>query len=122
MKQVKKLAVIALLTPLFMACTNPPSESTVEGLIKAQYEQTDKIIEDAVASASNDKMAITMHNMMERMMPRLENIDHINCDTTEDRKTYVCTADITQTIAGISRIDKTSFDVSKVNGEWTLGR
>ena len=122
MKQVKKLAVIALLTPLFTACANPPSESTVEGLIEAQYEQTDKIIEDAVASADNDQQAIAISNMMENMMPRLENIGHINCETTEDRNTYLCTADITQTIAGISRIDKTRFDVSKVNGEWTLGR
>lgn len=122
MKQVKKLTMIALLTPLFTACANPPSESIVEGLIEAQYEQTDKIIAEAVASASNDKMAITMRDMMERMMPRLENIGHINCETTEDRNTYMCTADITQTIAGISRIDKTRFDVSKVNGEWILGR
>lgn len=122
MKQVKRLAVITLLTLLLTTCANPPSESTVEGLIEAQYEQTDKIIEDAVASADNDQQAIAISNMMENMMPRLENIGHINCETTEDSNTYMCTADITQTITGISRIDKTRFDVSKVNGEWTLGR
>lgn len=120
MKQVKKLAVIALLTLLFTACSNPPSESIVEGLIIAQYEQTDEIIEDAVANAGNDKMAKTMRTMMENMMPKLERIENLNCDMTEDRNIYMCTADITQTITGTSRIDKTSFKVSKVKGEWAL--
>ncbi|MEN6669221.1 hypothetical protein AAJP47_02480 [Psychrobacter sp. B38] len=121
MKQVKKLTVIASLALLLTACSKPPSESIVESLIEAQYEQTDKVIEDAVANASNDKMAKTMSNMMERMMPRLERIDNINCDNTEGWNNYICTADITQTIAGTSRIDKTRFNVSKVNGEWVLG-
>ena len=39
MTNLKKLAVIALLTPLFVACSKAPSESTVEALIEAQYEQ-----------------------------------------------------------------------------------
>lgn len=119
-KQVNKLVVIALLTSIITACSNPPSETIVEGLIKAQYEQTDKIIEDAVANAANDKMAKPLRNMMENMMPRLERIENLKCDTTEDRNIYICTADITQTIAGTSRIDKTSFKVSKVKGEWAL--
>ena len=53
-------------------------------------------------------------------MPKLERIENINCDTTEGWNTYMCTADITQTIASTSRIDKTRFKLSKVNGEWAL--
>lgn len=120
MKQVKKLTVIALLIPLSTACSSPPSESIVEGLIIAQYKQGDQIVSEAVANAGNDKTAIAMSNMMESMMPKLERIENINCDTTEGWNTYMCTADITQTIAGTSRIDKTRFKFSKVNGEWAL--
>ena len=120
MKQAKKLTVIALLIPLFSACSNPPSESIVEGLIIDQYEQGDKIVSEAVVNAGNDKKAQAISSMMKTMMPKLERIENINCDTTEGWNTYMCTADITQTIAGTSRIDKTRFKLSKVNGEWAL--
>lgn len=120
MKQVKKLTVIALLILLSTACSSPPSKSIVEGLIIAQYEQGEQIVSDALANAGNDKTAITMSSMMERMMPKLERIENINCETAEGWSNYTCTADITQTIAGTSRVDKTRFKLSKVNGKWAL--
>ena len=121
MKNLKKLALIVLLTPLFAACSNAPSESVVEGLIEAQYEQANSIMDDAVANAGNDEMAKAMSGMMEGMMPKLEGVENINCDTTEGENTYMCTADITQTIAGTSRTNKTNFKVYQVNDEWVLG-
>ena len=120
MKQVKQLAVIALLTPLFAACANPPANSIVEALIIAQYEHSDRIVEEAAANAGDDKAANAMSNMMTSMMPKLERIENIDCDTTDDSNIYVCTADITQTIAGTRRIDKTRFRLSQVNDEWVL--
>ncbi|GAF58062.1 hypothetical protein JCM18902_825 [Psychrobacter sp. JCM 18902] len=121
MTNLKKLAVIALLTPLFAACSNAPSESTVEGLIEAQYEQANSMMDDAMANAGNDEMAKAMSSMMEGMMPKLERVENINCDTVEGDNTYMCTADITQTIAGESRTNKTNFKVYQVNDEWVLG-
>ncbi|MBB3107117.1 PBP1b-binding outer membrane lipoprotein LpoB [Psychrobacter luti] len=121
MNNFKKLAVIALLTSLFAACSNAPSESTVEGLIEAQYEQANSIMDDAMANAGNDEMAKAMSGMMEGMMPKLERVENINCDSVEGDNTYMCTADITQTIAGNSRTNKTSFKVYQVNDEWVLG-
>ncbi|MGP5202704.1 hypothetical protein ACTXKB_08080 [Psychrobacter aquimaris] len=121
MTNLKKLAVIALLTPLFAACSNAPSESTVEGLIEAQYEQANSMMNDAMANAGNDEMAKAMSGMMEGMMPKLERVENINCDTVEGDNTYMCTADITQTIAGESRTNKTNFKIYQVNDEWVLG-
>lgn len=121
MKNLKKLALIVLLTPLFAACSNAPSESVVEGLIEAQYEQANSIMDDAMANAGNDEMAKAMSGMMEGMMPKLERVENINCDSVEGDNTYMCTADITQTIAGNSRTNKTSFKVYQVNDEWVLG-
>ncbi|MDE4455009.1 hypothetical protein [Psychrobacter sp. DAB_AL62B] len=121
MNHLKKLAAIALLTPLFVACSNAPSESTVEGLIEAQYEQANSMMDDAMANAGNDEMAKAMSGMMEGMMPKLESVENINCVTTEGDNTYMCTADITQTIAGTSRTNKTNFKVYQVNDEWVLG-
>ncbi|KAA0915956.1 hypothetical protein FQ084_01165 [Psychrobacter sp. ANT_WB68] len=115
------MAVIALLMPLFAACSNAPSESTVEGLIEAQYEQANSIMDDAMANAGNDEMAKAMNGMMEGMMPKLERIENINCDSVEGDNTYMCTADITQTIAGNSRTNKTNFKVYQINDEWVLG-
>jgi PBP1b-binding outer membrane lipoprotein LpoB len=121
MENFKRLVLIILLTPFFAACSNAPSESTVEGLIEAQYEQTTKIVEDAKANAGSDKMAKAMSGMMENMMPKLERIENIHCDTAEGDNTYLCTADVTQTIAGNSQTNKTNFKVYQVNDEWVLG-
>ncbi|MGP5011041.1 hypothetical protein ACTXMP_01215 [Psychrobacter glacincola] len=120
MTNLKKLAVIALLTPLFVACSNAPSESTVEALIEAQYEQANSMMDDAMANAGNDEMAKAMSGMMEGMMPKLEKVENVSCDTTEGDNTYLCTADVTQTIGGKSRIDSGAFKVNDVNGKWVL--
>ena len=54
-------------------------------------------------------------------MPKLERIENINCDRVEGEHTYMCSADITQTIAGNSRTNKTNFKFYQVKGEWVLG-
>lgn len=122
MTNLKKLAVIALLTPLFAACSSGPSESDVEGLIQAQYDKANSMMDDAMsqAGAGNDEMAKAISGMMEGMMPTLEKVENVSCDTTEGDNTYLCTADITQTIGGKSRTDSGTFKVNDVNGKWVL--
>ncbi|MDN3397401.1 hypothetical protein QL919_01500 [Psychrobacter sp. APC 3426] len=120
MKNLKKLALILLLTPLFAACSSGPSESDVEALIQAQYDKANSMMDDAVANAGNDEMAKAMSGMMEGMMPTLEKVENVSCDTTEGDNTYLCTADVTQTIGGKSRTDSGTFKVNDVNGTWVL--
>lgn len=120
MTNLKKLAVIALLTPLFAACSSSPSESDVEGLIQAQYDKANSMMDDAMSQAGNDEMAKAMSDMMEGMMPTLEKVENVSCDTTEGDNTYLCTADVTQTIGGKSRTDSSTFKVNDVNGKWVL--
>ncbi len=120
MTKLKKLAVVLLLTPLFAACSSGPSESDVEELIQAQYEKANIMMDDAMAQAGDDDMAKAMSGMMAGMMPTLESVDNVSCDTTEGDNTYLCTADVTQTIGGKSRTDNGAFKVNDVNGEWVL--
>ena len=121
MGNFEKWALIEVFIPFFAAYSNAPPESTVEGLIEAQYEQTTKIVEDAKANAGNDKMAKVMSGMMESMMPKLERIENIDCDTIEGENAYLCSADVTQSVAGNSQTNKTGFKVHKLNNEWVLG-
>lgn len=121
MGDFKRWALTVVLILFFATCSNGPSESTVEGLIAAQYEQGITIMEAAKANAGNDKMAQDISSLMERMMPKLERIENINCDRVEGDNTYMCSADITQTIAGNSRTNKTNFKFYQVKGEWVLG-
>lgn len=121
MGDFKRWALTVVLILFFATCSNEPSESTVEGLIAAQYEQGIEIMEAAKANAGNDKMAQDISSLMERMMPKLERIENINCDRLEGEHTYMCSADITQTIAGNSRTNKTNFKFYQVKGEWVLG-
>ena len=120
MKSIKKLAIIAVLTPLFAACSSGPSDSDVEELIQAQYDKANSIMDDAKVQAGDDEMAKAVSGMMAGMMPTLESVDNVSCDTTEGDNTYLCTADVTQTIGGNSRTDSGAFKVSDVNGEWVL--
>jgi len=120
MKNLKKLAFIILLTPLFTACSSGPSDSDVEELIQAQYDKAGSMMDDAMAQAGDDEMAKAMSGMMAGMMPTLESVDNISCDTTEGNNTYLCTAEVTQTIGGNTRTDSGAFKVNDVNGEWVL--
>ncbi|MDN5665315.1 MAG: hypothetical protein ACPHVZ_08755 [Psychrobacter sp.] len=120
MRSIKKLAIIAVLTPLFAACSSGPSDSDVEELIQAQYDNANSIMDDAMVQAGDDEMAKAVSGMMAGMMPTLESVDNVSCDTTEGDNTYLCTADVTQTIGGNSRTDSGAFKVSDVNGEWVL--
>jgi len=120
MRSIKKLAIIAVLTPLFAACSSSPSDSDVEELIQAQYDKANSIMDDAMVQAGDDEMAKAVSGMMAGMMPTLESVDNVSCDTTEGDNTYLCTADVTQTIGGNSRTDSGAFKVSDVNGEWVL--
>lgn len=122
MTTFKKLAIVLCLTPLFIACSDAPSAAVVEGLIQDQYEQADSLMDDAVAQAGDNEMAQAMGGMFSGMMPKLESVENVNCDSIEGDNTFMCTADITQTIAGNSRTDKGSFKVYQVNDEWVLGR
>ncbi|MGO2225853.1 hypothetical protein ACTXMV_04665 [Psychrobacter celer] len=120
MRRIKKLAIIAVLTPLFAACSSGPSDSDVEELIQEQYDKANSIMDDAMVQAGDDEMAKAVSGMMAGMMPTLESVDNVSCDTTEGDNTYLCTADVTQTIGGNSRTDSGAFKVSDVNGEWVL--
>ncbi len=120
MRSIKKLAIIAVLTPLFAACSSGPSDSDVEELIQAQYDKANSIMDDAMVQAGDDEMVKAVSGMMAGMMPTLESVDNVSCDTTEGDSTYLCTADVTQTIGGNSRTDSGAFKVSDVNGEWVL--
>ena len=120
MRRIKKLAIIAVLTPLFAACSSSPSDSDVEELIQTQYDKANSIMDDAMVQAGDDEMAKAVSGMMAGMMPTLESVDNVSCDTTEGDNTYLCTADVTQTIGGNSRTDSGAFKVSDVNGEWVL--
>ena len=120
MRRIKKLAIIAVLTPLFAACSSGPSDSDVEELIQTQYDKANSIMDDAMVQAGDDEMAKAVSGMMAGMMPTLESVDNVSCDTTEGDNTYLCTADVTQTIGGNSRTDSGAFKVSDVNGEWVL--
>lgn len=116
----KWIALIPLLS-LLAACSDAPSESVVEGLIESQYEQAGSMMDDAMANVGDDEMAAAISGMMAGMMPKLESVDDINCDAAGGENTYMCTADITQTIAGDSRTNRASFKVYQVNNEWVLG-
>ncbi|MGM8884813.1 hypothetical protein ACS8FD_02605 [Psychrobacter sp. 1U2] len=120
MRSIKKLAIIAVLTPLFAACSSGPSESDVEELIQSQYDQAHSMMDDAMSQAGSNETAQAMSGMMQGMMPTLESVDNVSCDTTEGDNTYLCTADVTQTIGGKSRTDSGAFKVNDVNGEWVL--
>lgn len=121
MTGLRKWAVLALLTPLLMACSDAPSDAVVEELIVTQYEQAHSMMDDAMAGAGNDEMASAMSGMMAGMMPQLEGVSDINCDSAGSDNTYMCTADITQNINGNSRTNRTSFKVYQVNDEWVIG-
>lgn len=121
MINLKKLAVVLLLTPLFSACSDAPSNSNVEGLIENQYEQASSMMDNAVASAGNNEMASAMSGMLSGMMPKLEDVSEVNCDSADGKNTYRCTAKITQNIGGNSSTNTTNFLVYKVNDEWVLG-
>lgn len=121
MSNFRRVALITLFMPLLVACSKAPSDSTVEGLIEAQYQQANSMMDDAMKNAGNDEMTKAMSGMMKGMMPTLESVENVNCDTTEGENTYMCTADITQTISGNRQTNNASFKVYQVNDEWTLG-
>jgi len=116
----KKLTLLLLFILFFITYSKAPTDSTVEQLITAQYEEGIKIMQAAKANAGNDKMAQDISSLMERMMPTLERVENIDCNRVKGNGTFSCTADITQTIAGNSRTNKTIFNVYQVKGEWTL--
>ena len=123
MRKFKKLALIIVFTLFFVSYSKAPPDSTVARLIAAQYEEGIKIMQAAKTNASNnknDKMAQDISSLMERMMPTLERVENIDCNRVKGNRTYSCTADITQTIAGNSRTNKTIFNVYHAKGEWTL--
>ena len=122
MGKFKKLTLLLLFILFFVTYSKAPPDSTVERLIAAQYKEGIKIMQAAKANAGNDKMAQDISSLMERMMPTLERVENIDCNRVKGNRTFSCTADITQKIAGNSRTNKTIFNVYQVNGEWTLDK
>lgn len=120
MKRITKLFAVLLLTPLFAACSKGPSSGEVEALIEAQYDQANSMMDSAIASAENSEIASAMSGLMAGMVPKLEDVENVNCDESDGDNAYLCTADITQTFQGESRTDKVNFMVHKVNDEWVL--
>lgn len=120
MGKFKKLTLFLLFILFFVTYSKAPTDSTVEQLIAAQYEEGIKIMQAAKANAGNDKMAQDISSLMERIMPTLERVENIDCNRVKGNRTFSCTADITQTIAGNSRTNKTIFNVYHAKGEWTL--
>ena len=122
MGKFKKLTLLLLYILFFVTYSKAPPDSTVERLIAAQYKEGIKIMRAAKANAGNDKMAQDISSLMERMMPTFERVENIDCNRVKGNRTFSCTADITQKIAGNSRTNKTIFNVYQVNGEWTLDK
>ena len=120
MGKFKKLTLLLLYILFFVTYSKAPPDSTVARLIAAQYKEGIKIMRAAKANAGNDKMAQDISSLMERMMPTLERVENIDCNRVKGNRTFSCTADITQTIAGNSRTNKTIFNVYHAKGEWTL--
>ena len=120
MGKFKKLTLLLLYILFFVTYSKAPPDSTVARLIAAQYKEGIKIMQAAKANAGNDKMAQDISSLMERMMPTLERVENIDCNRVKGNRTFSCTADITQTIAGNSRTNKTIFNVYHAKGEWTL--
>lgn len=120
MGKFKKLTLFLLFILFFVTYSKAPPDSVIEQLIAAQYKEGIKIMQAAKANAGNDKMAQDISSLMERMMPTLERVENIDCNRVKGNRTYSCTADITQTIAGNSRTNKTIFNVYHAKGEWTL--
>ncbi|MGP5297586.1 hypothetical protein AB8P72_10515 [Psychrobacter sp. CLB018] len=122
MGKFKKLTLLLLYILFFVTYSKAPPDSTVARLIAAQYKEGIKIMQAAKANAGNDKMAQDISSLMERMMPTFERVENIDCNRVKGNRTFSCTADITQKIAGNSRTNKTIFNVYQVNGEWTLDK
>ena len=122
MGNFKKLTLFLLFILFFVTYSKAPPDSTVARLIAAQYKEGIKIMQAAKANAGNDKMAQDISSLMERMMPTFERVENIDCNRVKGNRTFSCTADITQKIAGNSRTNKTIFNVYQVNGEWTLDK
>ena len=120
MGKFKKLTLLLLYILFFVTYSKAPPDSTVARLIAAQYKEGIKIMRAAKANAGNDKMAQDISSLMERMMPTFERVENIDCNRVKGNRTFSCTADITQKIAGNSRTNKTIFNVYHAKGEWTL--
>lgn len=123
MGKFKKLTLLLLYILFFVTYSKAPPDSVIEQLIAAQYKEGNKIMQAAKTNASNnknDKMAQDISSLMERMMPTLERVEKIDCNRVKGNRNFSCTADITQTIVGNSRTNKTIFNVYQVKGEWTL--
>lgn len=123
MGNFKKLTLFLLFILFFVTYSKAPPDSVIEELIAAQYKEGNKIMQAAKTNASNnknDKMAQDISSLMERMMPTLEHVEKIDCNRVKGNRNFSCTADITQTMAGNSRTNKTIFNVYHAKGEWTL--
>lgn len=94
MKITSKLlsSCLALVVLSTAGCSSKPSDSEVENLLKTTSGGV------------------------------ITEVDDINCDSTEEKNTYLCSAKITASFMGHKRTDRDNFKISKVNDEWVLPR
>lgn len=126
MNSFKILAVIAVLMTLLSACSDVPAKSDVKDLIKTQYKQANTMTNEAMTVADNDKSNDAFDEVIKSAMPILDSVDNVNCDAIDAGKndkgddSYLCTADITQTMNGHTSINQVNFKVYKVDDKWIL--
>ena len=127
MNSIKIVAVVAVFTTLLTACYEAPFDTTVENLIKTQYEQAGTETNEVMAIANKDKTNEAFNNVIQSAMPVLDSVDNIDCEAIsagendEGNNSYLCSADITQTMNGHTSTNQGSFKVYKADGEWALG-
>ena len=126
MNSIKIVAVVAVLITLLTACSEAPFDRTVENLIKTQYEQAGIETNEVIALANNDKSNEAFNHVIQSAMPVLDSVDNVNCEAIsagendEGNHSYLCSADITQTMNGHTSTNQGSFKVYKADGEWAL--
>lgn len=95
-------------------------------MIKTQYEQAGTETNEVMAIANKDKTNEAFNNVIQSAMPVLDSVDNIDCEAIsagendEGNNSYLCSADITQTMNGHTSNNQGSFKVYKADGEWAL--
>lgn len=121
MKSFKKLAILLLLSPLFVACSDAPAGSVVEELIKAQYEQAHNMTATNHGAGNHGAVSNASGESDKIKMPTLESVGDVKCGSAEGVDTYRCIAEITQSLDGKSETKKVNFLVYKFDDEWAIG-
>ena len=120
MNSCKTLIVSAVMISLLTACSDDPSNRTVKGLLKKHYKQTDTMANKTTLLAANEQDNESFNSVIEKARPTLDSVDNIDCEATDSVDTYLCSADITQTMNGHTSTNQGSFKVYKAANKWLL--